>query len=152
MQIGDPVDGTDFPGPGAQSWRTLSGLVVGLIVLAVVGGVGAVLQHDPIDRAVSALLAGTLLLLALAGGRRRLVGGPRGVLVVGLTRARVIPWSTVRRVAAGRNRRLGSATLEIDLEDDELLLFSRIELGTDPTDVSAALSRWFADRSAAPGG
>jgi hypothetical protein len=96
MQIGDPVDGTDFPGLGAQSWRTPSGLVVGL------------------------------------------------------SRSRVIPWSTVRRVAAGRNRRLGSATLEIDLEDDELLLFSRIELGTDPTDVSAALSRWFADRSTAP--
>ena len=42
---------------------------------------------------------------------------------------------------------MGSATLEIDLVDEELLLFGRLELGADPADVAAALAGWFPTRS-----
>lgn len=139
--------GTDFPGPGSRTWRPATALLLGLLVLAALAVVGAVLPREPLDRIVAGTAAVMLLALALAGHRRRLVGGPRGLLIGGLTGTRMVPWSAVRAVECGRTKRMGSATLEIDLADDELLLFGRVELGADPAEVAAVLTGWFAGRS-----
>jgi hypothetical protein len=145
---GPPVtSGTDFPGPGSRTWRPSTALPGGLLALAAVAVLGAVLPREPIDRVVAGAAAVVLLVLAGAAWRRRLVGGPRGLLVEGVTGTRMVPWSAVRAIDCGRTKRMGSATLEIDLVDDDLLLFGRVELGTDPADVAAELTGWFAGRT-----
>ena len=141
------ISGTDFPGPGSRTWRPATALLVGLLVAAVAAVAGALLLTDPMDRFVAGAGAVVLVAGAAAGWRRRLVGGPRGLLVTGVTGRRLIPWSTVRAVRCGRTKRMGSATLEIDLVDDDLLLFGRVELGTDPTDVADELAGWFTGRT-----
>lgn len=138
--------GTDFPGPGAHTWRPATGLLVGVLLLAALGIVGAVLPREPLDRLVAGTLAVALLVVAAVGWRRRLIGGPRGLLIGGLTGTRLVPWSQVRGIECGKTKRMGSATLEIDLADDELLLFGRFELGADPADVSTRLTGWFGGR------
>ena len=63
-----------------------------------------------------------------------------------------MPWSQVREPGTRRGTsRLGlaSTTIEIDLVDDDLLVFGRTDLGADPADVLAALRGWFADRPTA---
>ncbi len=139
--------GNDFPGPGSRTWRPATALLVALPVLAVLAIVGALLPRDPIDRIVTGAAAVLLLALAAVGWRRRLVGGPRGLLIGGLTGTRLVPWSAVRAIECGRTKRMGSATLEIDLVDEDLLLFGRVELGADPADVAAELTGWFAART-----
>ncbi len=134
---------TDFPGAGSHSWRTPAPWLVALLVLAGAAITGAALLREPLDRIVTTLVGVTLLMVAVVGWRRRLVGGPRGLLIGGLTGTRIVPWSMVRRVECGRTKRMGSATLEIDLADEELLLFGRVELGAEPEDVAATLHGWF---------
>jgi hypothetical protein len=139
--------GTDFPGPGSRTWRPPAALLIGVLALALLAAAFALLARDPMDRVVAG--AGAVVLLAVAGlgWRRRLVGGPRGLLIAGASGARLLPWSAVRGIDCGRTRRLGSATLEIDLVDDELILFGRLDLGADPADVAAELTGWFAART-----
>lgn len=139
--------GTDFPGQGSRTWRPATALLVGVLLLAALGLVGAALPRDPLDRLVAGTLAVALLVVAGVARRRRLVGGPRGLLITGLTGTRMLPWSAVRGVECGKTKRMGSATLEIDLVDDELLLFGRVELGADPAEVTAELAGWFAART-----
>ena len=135
--------GSDFPGPGARTWRPPVALIVGLVVLAGAAGVGAGLLADPMDRLVTGVVGLVLLAVAVFAWRRRLVGGPRGLLIGGLTGARIVPWSTVRTIQCGRTRRMGAATLEIELLDDELVVFGRFELGADPGIVRTALTGWY---------
>jgi len=149
--IRSPV-GTDFPGPGARTWRPAGALILALLALACLGFAGAALPRDPLDRVVGAAVGGVLLVVAAIGWRRRLIGGPRGLVLGGLTGSRLVPWSRVRAIDCGRTKRMGSATLEIDLVDDELILFGRIELGADPTDVAAVLMSWYPERRPDVGG
>lgn len=139
--------GSDFPGPGARVWRPATQLLVGSVLLGALAIGGALLLREPLDRVVAGLAGLVLVGLAVAGRRRRLVGGPRGLLITGLGGDRLVPWSAVRGIECGRTKRLGSTTLEIDLVDDELVLFGRIELGADPSDVAAELAGWFAGRT-----
>jgi hypothetical protein len=118
-----------------------------LAVLSAAALVAAVVLRDPIDRIVTGVAAVVAIAIAIAGWRRRLVGGPRGLLIAGLSGSRLVPWSTVRGIDCGKTKRLGSSTLEIDLVDDELILLGRIELGAEPVDVAVELSAWFDDRA-----
>ena len=143
---------TDFPGAGSRTWRPATVLIAGTCLLAGLAFVGTALPRDPVDRVVTGLVGLVLLAVAVVGWRRRVVGGPRGLLIGGLTGIRIVPWSMVRSVECGRTKRMGSATLEIDLVDDELIMFGRIELGTDPADVAAVLTPWFSARGSGPAG
>ncbi|HEY5880943.1 MAG TPA: PH domain-containing protein, partial [Nakamurella sp.] len=130
---------TDFPGVGARTWRPPAAIIIGLLILAGAAAVGAGWPREPLDRLVAGVVALVLLVVAVLGWRRRLVGGPRGLLIG----SRIIPWSMVRTVGCGRTKRMGAATLEIDLVDDELIVFGRYELGSDPAEVADALQAWF---------
>ena len=140
---GRPVSvGSDFPGPGSQTWRPRREFLV--IGCAAVIGVLAwvlLLAVDPMDDVVGVVIAVILGAATAWAWRRRLVGGPRGLLIGGVGGARLVPWSQVRGLEAARSQRLGiaSTTIEIDLLDDDLLVFGRIDLGADPVDVLAAL-------------
>lgn len=104
----------------------------------------AVFGSAPLDRLVAAVVAIVLAAVCVVGWRRRLVGGPRGLLIRGIGSQRMVPWSQVRTVTAASNRRAGltSTTLEIDLVDDDLLVFGRSDLGADPAEVLAVLRTW----------
>ncbi len=139
------TDGSDFPGPDALAWRPHPALLV-IGGLAALGSVAsAILSSDPLDRLVGVFLALVFTGLTAVGHRRRLVGGPRGLLVQRFSGTRIVPWSQVRSVHSARSGRLGIAntTVEIDLLDDDLLVFGRTELGSDPADVAAVLIRWW---------
>lgn len=134
-----------FPGPGSRTWQPAPALVA-LGAAAVVATLcWAMLSSTPLDRLVAAVVAVVLGGVTAIGWRRRLTGGPRGLLIRGLRGTRLVPWSQVRTVDAATSRRAGltSTTLEIDLIDDDLLVFGRTDLGTDPAEVLAVLQRWW---------
>ena len=137
--------GTDFPGPGAHTWRPARVLLGVGGVAAVAAGTWAVLAAEPLDRLVAIFLAVVFAAGSVVGARRRLVAGPRGLLVHGLGSARILPWSQIRSIGSARSSHLGisSSTLEIDTADDDLLVFSRVDLGVDPAEVLAAVSVWW---------
>lgn len=137
--------GSGFPGEGARTWRPRPALLALTACIAVAALTWAVLAVVPIDRVVAGVLTILLLVVTVIGRRRRLVAGPRGLLVCGTGGRRIVPWSQVRsmdNVTSGRFG-LSTTTLEIDLVDDDLLLFGRTELGTDPAEVLAVLSGWW---------
>lgn len=146
LKIGrGPVNlGSDFPGPGSRSWRPAPVLIAVGAVGTVVLSVWAVFTPAALDRLVAVVIAVVLAAICVIGWRRRLVGGPRGLLVGGIGGHRMIPWSQVRTLTAATNRRAGltSITLEVDLVDDDLLVFGRTDLGADPAEVLAVLRSW----------
>lgn len=89
----------------------------------------------------------TLVLLALGAYgtfvRPRLLVDDSGLTVRTLSGARQLPWHEVS-VRLTRTRRLGreTATLELDWrrgEDEQLFVFTPMDLGTDPRDVADVL-------------
>lgn len=143
---GTPVTvGSDFPGADARTWRPQPALLMVSGLAALGSAASAVLSSDPLDRLVAAFLALVFIGATVAGRRRALIGGPRGLLVQRFFGTRIVPWSQVRRVQSARSARWGIAnvTVEIDLLDDDLLVFGRTELGSDPADVADVLNRWW---------
>ncbi len=141
-RAGEPVTaGSDFPGPGSQTWRPKPMLVALAAAAAVAAAVWVVLTSDPMDLVVGVVIAVILVVLAVAGWRRRVIGGPRGLLICGFGGRRMVPWSQVRGIDTATSRRFGlaSTTIEVDLIDDDLLIFGRTDLGADPEVVLAVL-------------
>lgn len=136
--------GSDFPGPGSRTWRPKPQLIAFAAVAAVAAAVWVVLTSDPMDLVVGVVIAVVLAALAVAGWRRRVIGGPRGLLICGFGGVRMVPWSQVRRIDTATSRRFGlaSTTIEVDLIDDDLLIFGRTDLGADPEDVLAVLQEF----------
>jgi hypothetical protein len=136
--------GSDFPGPGSRTWRPSPGLVALSAVAAAAAALWAVLTTSSMDLVVGAVLAVMLAAVSVAGWRRRLTGGPRGLLISGVSGSRMVPWSQVRTIQRASSRRLGLATttIEVDLVDDDLLIFGRTDLGADPVEVLAVLRAW----------
>nr|WP_275889570.1 PH domain-containing protein [Nakamurella flavida] len=68
--------------------------------------------------------------------------GTHGLEIRGVGGGRTVRWAEIVRVSAPSRRRMGiaSTTLELELVDDELLLFGRLDLGTDPERVAAAIA------------
>jgi len=134
--------GSDFPGPGSLTWRPRRELLaVGCAAVVAVVAWVLLLATDPMDRVGGVVIAAIVAAATVWAWRRRLIGGPRGLLIGGVGGARLVPWSQVRGLDAARSQRLGiaSTTIEIDLMDDDLLVFGRTDLGADPIEVLAAL-------------
>ena len=139
---GRPVTvGSDFPGPGSRTWRPRPLLIVLAALAAAAAATWVVLTSDPMDLVVGVVITVVLGALAVAGWRRQVIGGPRGLLICGFGGRRMVPWSQIRRIDTATSRRFGlaSTTIEVDLIDDDLLIFGRTDLGADPADVLAAL-------------
>jgi hypothetical protein len=137
--------GSNFPGAGAVTWRPRPALLAVGFIGALAAVTWVVFTPNPLDRLTGGALAVALTAVTAIGWRRRLVGGPRGLLVGGWRGNRIVPWSDVRNVEGATSRRFGlsTATLEIDLQDDDLLVFGRTDLGTDPSEVLIALRAWW---------
>jgi hypothetical protein len=128
-----------------MTWRPRPQLLaIGVAGIVAAGG-WLVLTGSPLDR-LTAITVGIAFAGATAlGWRRRLVAGPRGLLVAGWRGQRIVPWSEVRELVGATSSRFGLSTntLEIDLVDDDLLIFGRTDLGTDPNEVLTALRGWW---------
>ena len=102
---------------------------------------------DRPGRLLCGIAAVALVFVALVGtrARPRLAADLDGIEVRGLTSRTRYPWSEVERVHVVRTRRWGRETplLEIDTRTDDeerLLVFGRLDLGTDPEEVSERLA------------
>jgi Bacterial PH domain len=139
------IVGSDFPGAGSLTWRPRPTLVAVGAVAVAAASIWVLLAGSPLDRVMGSVFAIVLAVLTVLGWRRRLTAGPRGLLVLGTGRPRIVPWSDVRGVDNPTTRRFGIATttVEIDMIDDDLLVFGRIELGADPADVVTHLREWW---------
>jgi len=141
-----PVDNpSPFPGDGSRSWGPRPLLIGAGAVTAALVAVYALLSVGPLERLAAGAICVVLMGATLAGYRRRVVAGPGGLLITGLIGTRTVQWWQVKDLSLGANRRLGaaSATIEVDLHDDDLLILGRTELGTDPADVLPELRRWW---------
>lgn len=143
-RAGGRVDGSaDFPGPGARSWHPNRAipLVAGLITM---GAVTWGLSSTGTDRlfAAGVTLGGALVVLLAT--RRRVIAGPAGIAVQGLTGTRRWLWSDLEAIALATQQRLGltTTTLELDLGDD-IVVLGKVDLDDDPTAVHDVLLRWY---------
>ena len=133
------------PGSGARSWGPPPVLIVGAAVATLAAASWAVLATTGQERLAATAICLVLAMIAVGLLRRRLTAGPGGLLVRGVRGTRSIQWSLVRGLTAGSNRRLGAAstTIEVDLHDDDLLIFGRTDLGADPAEVLTVLRQWW---------
>lgn len=136
--------GSDFPGPGSRTWRPPPVLIALGAVAALAAVLWVALTSSPMDLVVGVVIAMVLAVVSVAGWRRRLIGGPRGLLICSFGGRRMVPWSQVRTMQSATSSRLGlsNTTIEIDLIDDDLLVFGRTDLGADPAEVLTALRDW----------
>lgn len=85
-------------------------------------------------------------LLLFAGfswrARPKLALTPEGLAIRGWWRTRLLTRSSLTRVRVTEFHRIGrrQQLLEIETDDDQLLILSRWDLGTDPRDVLEALT------------
>ncbi|MPZ85894.1 MAG: PH domain-containing protein [Actinophytocola sp.] len=131
--------------PTARTWAPKIELAALAWALAVAAALWAAFADDPPGRV---LLGTVALVFALAGlfgvvARPRLTADPDGVTVRGLTGRRRWTWAEVN-VRLVRTRRLGRdvATIELDADnavEPALIVLGRLDVGTDPEDVVAAL-------------
>ena len=124
------------PRPGAFAFGGVL-LATGVLWMIVASNFG--------DRIVAGAVMAVVLGLMFIGWRMRdrLRASVTGIVVGSVSGTREIPWSRVRRVEVVGRKRMGTVnhSLEIDLDDDELLVFGRMDLGQDPADVATELTR-----------
>ena len=124
------------PRPGAFVFGGVL-LAVGVLWMVVAGNFG--------DRIVAGAVMIVVAAAMIVGWRMRdrLRASVDGIVVGSVSGSRRIPWSRVRRMEVVGRKRLGTVnhSLEIDLDDDELLVFGRMDLGQDPAEVAAELSK-----------
>jgi Bacterial PH domain len=121
---------------------------VAVIFCGVVGIVLAVVAVTQVTDAPGRLLAGVagLGLLIFAGfsfrARPRLAITPEGLVIRGWWRTRTLRVADIELIRITEFRRIARKVrlLEIDTVDDQLIVFSRWELGTDPLAVLDALT------------
>jgi hypothetical protein len=136
----------DSTGVTSLSWRVEPKRVAGRATAAAGLAIATVLlARDPITLAVGFLAAAVAAGFAIRDVLVpvRLTADPDGVtLLRGVAGRRTIPWRDVERVRVDTRDRLGlrQSALEID-EGHALHLLTAADLGADPHDVAAALTR-----------
>jgi hypothetical protein len=122
--------------------------IVAVIFCGIVGIVLAVVAVTQVTDAPGRLLAGVagLGLFIFAGfsfrARPRLAITPEGLVIRGWWRTRTLRVADIELIRITEFRRIARKVrlLEIDTVDDQLIVFSRWELGTDPLTVLDALT------------
>jgi hypothetical protein len=130
-----------------REWSPALGLVVIGWLLTAAAAVWCVslwaTGADPAGRLIAGVAALGTGIAALFGtrARPRLRADTDGLTVGGMFGTRHYPWPFVKDVRLLRTRRLGRETvlLEVDTvsanEDEQLLVFGRLDLAADPADV-----------------
>jgi Bacterial PH domain len=99
---------------------------------------------DPPGRVLTGIAGAGLLLFAGATWRARpkLAITPTGLVIRGWFRTQVLQHSDIKIIRITEFRRLGRKVrfLEVETADDDLVLFSRWDLGTEPLEVLDALT------------
>lgn len=99
------------------------------------------------ESATDRLFVGVLVLALAAVSAHATLCRPRlsadrdGVTVRGVGGRRHWPWSAVT-VRVRSHRRFGRDVQSLELDGDELVVLTRLDLGTDPQDVADALRAW----------
>ncbi len=142
------MDNTVLP----VQWGVRPAFPLAGLVLAVALTAWAFLAAQPEDRLVAGAGAAILFLAAVSlwALRRRFTIDANGFVLRGVFSFRAVGWSQVVAVSAPDRRRRGmtSTSLEIDLEDECLVLLSRVELGQDPGEVARVVAAtWVRFRS-----
>lgn len=134
----------EMTGPAELRWGPRPGAFAFGGVLLATGVLWMFVASNFGDRIVAGSVMAVVLLMMIVGFRLRdrLRASVGGLVVGGFGGRREIPWSRVRRVEVVGRKRLGAVnhSLEIDLDDDELLVFGRMDLGVDPADVATQLA------------
>jgi hypothetical protein len=99
---------------------------------------------DPPGRVLTGIAAAGLLVFAGASWRARpkLAITPAGLAIRGWFRTQVLQHADIKIIRIAEFRRYGRTVrlLEIETADDQLTMFSRWDLGTDPLAVLDALT------------
>jgi hypothetical protein len=128
-------------------WSPRPALVILGWILAATAALWLVVATDPAGRLLAAVAAVGLAAAALHGSivRPRLSADADGLAVRGVGGLRRWPWSAVD-VQVVRMRRLGRDVSMLELEtrdaegNEQLLVLTRLDLGTEPEDVVEALA------------
>jgi hypothetical protein len=132
-------------------WRTRSFLLVIAWIAAFVSLVWCIFgPNDPAGRLLIGVTAAVLAFAALYGtrARPRLVADSDGIGIGGLRGITSFAWSQVRDVKVVHTRRFGREVSTLEIETfgpgardigEQLHVFGRLELGTDPEEVGGVL-------------
>ena len=130
---------------GELRWGPRPGAFVFGGVMLATGVFWMIVAADAGDRVIAGAVMVVVLGAMFIGWRMRdrLRASVSGIVVGSVSGSREIPWSRVRRMEVVGRKRLGTVnhSLEIDLDDDEVLVFGRMDLGQDPAEVAAELAR-----------
>jgi hypothetical protein len=126
-------------------WQPKIAAIVGCLAAGVVLAVVAVMQvTDPPGRLLAGVAGVGLLIFAGFSfrARPRLAIRPVGLVVRGWLRTTTLGHADIKLIRITEFRRIGRKVrlLEIDTTDDQLLVLSRWDLGTDPLHVLDALT------------
>jgi Bacterial PH domain len=126
-------------------WQPKIVAIVGCFVVGIVLAVVAVMQvTDPPGRVLAGVAGVGLLVFAgfSLRARPRLAITPVGLVLRGWWRTTILGHADIKLIRITEFRRIGRKVrlLEIDTADDQLLVLSRWDLGTDPLHVLDALT------------
>ncbi|WP_409427809.1 PH domain-containing protein [Mycobacterium sp. SMC-11] len=132
-------------GHGQTEWSPPAGGIAGCALIGAVLAIGAVtVATDTPGRALASIAGVGLMVFAGLSWRARpkLALTFDGLTVRGWWRTRVLTPDSLTRLRVTEYQRIGRKhrLLEIETLDDELLILSRWDLGTDPREVFEVLS------------
>ena len=136
---------SDNPADVPRIWGP-SPVFVAIAVMILAGTIiWLIFARSPEDQVFAGLLAIGALLATVAAVmmRSRLVASSTGLRVGTMFGTKLVAWSQVHRIQITVRRHLGigSEMLHLDLDEDGLFIFGRIDLGADPEEVADELRR-----------
>jgi len=130
---------------GPRIWGPRGGVLAVTTALTAAAVIWLLLAQSPPDKFFAGVLTLAAATTTVAGlmMRRRLVASEDGLRVGTMFGTKLVSWSQVHRIHITTRRHLGVGTemLHLDLDEDGLFIFGRIDLGTDPETVAQELRR-----------